>query len=210
MIRYDEVPPPEPEEQSGAAKSPASHTRREPLPIDTEHGSGRGTAADGAGRDPDAPARGSGASSGEVDAVSRQRDEYYDLLLRKTAEFDNYRKRVERERRELAEYTTGEFVKELLPVLDDFTRAMNTSGGAPEMFRQGMELIWRRLQDTLAKRGITIIDPLGEQFDPHQHEAVARVAAGQHRDGEIVEVFSRGYRLNDRLLRAAMVKVATA
>src|SRR5262249_3234626 len=145
------------------------------------------------------------------DETSRQRDEYYDLLLRKTAEFDNYRKRVERERRELSEYTAGEFVKELLPVLDDFTRALKTTGtSTPETFRQGVDLIHRRLQDVRSKRGVTVINPLGEMFDPHQHEAVARVAAKDHRDGEIVEVFSPGYKIGDRLLRPAMVKVATA
>jgi molecular chaperone GrpE len=143
--------------------------------------------------------------------AARQRDEYYDLLLRKTAEFDNYRRRVERERRELADYAVGEFVKDLLPILDDFTRAIDQAGGAPgDAITRGVELIHRRLLDALARRGVAILDPAGELFDPHQHEAVARVPAEGRRDGEIVEVFSRGYKLGDRLLRPAMVKVATA
>jgi molecular chaperone GrpE len=153
---------------------------------------------------------GAAAPAAEAADAARLRDEYYDLLLRKTAEFENYRKRVERERRELSDYTVGEFVRELLPILDDFGRAIaadERSGGA---FRQGVELIHKRLLDVLARRGVSIIDPLGETFDPHLHEAVARVAADHHRDGEIVEVFSRGYKLGDRLLRPAMVKVATA
>jgi molecular chaperone GrpE len=145
----------------------------------------------------------------DSEALRRERDEYRDLLLRKTAEFDNYRKRVERERRELADYATGEFVKELLPVFDDFSRALAAASG-DETFRQGVELIHKRLLDALAKRGVSMLDPLGEDFDPHQHEAVARVPAVSHRDGEIVEVFSPGYRLGERLLRPAMVKVATA
>jgi molecular chaperone GrpE len=142
-------------------------------------------------------------------AAERSRDEYYDLLLRKTAEFDNYRRRVERERRELSDYVAGEFVKELLPVIDDFDRAL-AADATTGAFREGVELIRRRLMEVLAKRGVTVLDPLGEAFDPHQHEAVARVPAAGRRDGEIVEVFSRGYKLGDRLLRPAMVKVATA
>jgi molecular chaperone GrpE len=140
-------------------------------------------------------------------------EDYYDLLLRKTAEFDNYRKRVERERRELSDYVVGEFVKELLPVIDDFTRALGTepTTNGNTAFRQGVELIHKRLLDALAKRGVTVIDPLGEAFNPHEHEAVARVPAWQDtRDGEVVEVFSPGYKLGDRLLRPAIVKVATA
>jgi molecular chaperone GrpE len=212
MIRYDEAPP-DPEGQASAGKSAASDPRREPLPIDTDYGkSAQQSANETADQSDTAPSvRVVKGGSGDLDAVTRQRDEFYDLLLRKTAEFDNYRKRQERERRELSDYTTGEFVKELLPVLDDFARALKPAGGgAPETFRQGIELIWRRLQDALAKRGVTMIDPLGEQFDPHIHEAVARAAAHGHRDGEIVEVFSPGYKLGDRLLRPAMVKVATA
>jgi molecular chaperone GrpE len=190
MIRYDELPPVPGPGDTGNSASEAADGRREALPIDYEH-SGPAAAAD-------------------LDAASRQRDEYYDLLLRKTAEFDNYRKRVERERRELSEYTAGEFAKELLPVLDDFARALHAEEHRSQPFRQGVELIYRRLLDALAKRGITPIEPIGELFDPYQHEAVARVPAEGRRDGEIVEVFSPGYKIGDRLLRPAMVKVATA
>jgi molecular chaperone GrpE len=168
----------------------------EPLPV-SEPGS--------AGTEP-AP----GQSLPGAEEIARQRDEYYDLLLRKTAEFDNYRKRVERERRELSEYTAAEFARELLPVLDDLARALDASPAPGDAFVQGVHLIHRRLVDALAKRGVIAIEPLGELFDPHLHEAVARVPAEGHRDGEIVEVFSRGYKLGDRLLRPAMVKVATA
>jgi molecular chaperone GrpE len=148
----------------------------------------------------------------DVETLTRQRDEYYDLLLRKTAEFDNYRRRVERERRELADYTTGELAKELLPIIDDFERALAAERGSSSVdaLEQGVELIHRRFLEFLGKRGIVAVTPLGEDFDPHQHEAVMRVPAEGHRDGEIVEVYSPGYKLGDRLLRPAMVKVATA
>jgi molecular chaperone GrpE len=158
---------------------------------------------------PDAP--GASTAAADTSEAARQRDEYHERLLRTLAEFDNYRKRVERERRELADHVTGEFARELLPVIDDFERALGApASGGSEGFRSGVELIRRRLLDALTRRGVTVVDPLGEAFDPHQHEAVARVAAGDRPDGEIVEVFSRGYKLGDRLLRPAMVKVATA
>jgi molecular chaperone GrpE len=173
----------------------------------------------GPGEQPDEGGGGSAGPRGALPAgvsdpaeISRQRDEYYELLLRKTAEFDNYRKRVERERREYTEYATVELIKELLPLLDDLERAVAAEAGAggPEAIRKGIELIHRRLLDVLARRGVTVIDPVGADFDPHLHEAVVRVPAAGQRDGEVVEVFARGYRLGDRLLRPAMVKVATS
>jgi molecular chaperone GrpE len=151
------------------------------------------------------------ASNHDAATAARERDEYRDLLLRKTAEFDNYRRRVEKERRELADHVAGELITELLPVVDDFARALGIDHtGPPDSFRQGVELIHRRLLDVLAKRGVAVLNPLGDTFDPHVHEAVSRVPAGDHADGEIVAVYSPGYTLGDRLLRPARVQVATA
>lgn len=151
------------------------------------------------------------AAPQDVSTTARERDEFRDLLLRKTAEFDNYRRRVEREKRDLADHVAGELITELLPVVDDFTRALSVgSADAPDSFRQGVELIHRRLLDALAKRGVTVLAPLGELFDPHVHEAVSRIPAEGHADGEIVAVYSPGYLLGDRLLRPARVQVATA
>ena len=147
----------------------------------------------------------------DTETLTRERDEFKDLLLRKTAEFDNYRKRVERERREQAEWAASELVRNLLPVLDDLERAARADAGDDAGgYRKGIELIAKRLADVLAKRGVTVIDPLGEDFTPHEHEAVTHEPRPGARDGEVVEVLARGYRLGDRLLRAAMVKVASA
>lgn len=195
------------------------------MPLDREPATTPSTQAEmPAGPDPgEQPDQGAGGGSagprGALPAgvsdpaeISRQRDEYYELLLRKAAEFDNYRKRVERERREYTEYATVELIKELLPLLDDLERAVAAEAGTggPEAIRKGIELIHRRLLDVLARRGVTVIDPVGADFDPHLHEAVVRVPAAGQRDGQVVEVFARGYRLGDRLLRPAMVKVATS
>jgi molecular chaperone GrpE len=145
-----------------------------------------------------------------TDQTQRQRDEYYDLLLRKTAEFDNYRKRVDRERQTLADATAAGVLEELLPLMDDLERALKAEAGtdAGESIRRGVELIHRQLGEILRKRGARPIDALGVDFDPYYHQAVAYEPAEGKRDGEIIEEFRRGYMLGDRLLRPSMVKVA--
>jgi len=147
-----------------------------------------------------------------VDAaeLKQQRDDYYDRLLRKTAEFDNYRKRTDRERVQLAEAAAADLIADLLPIVDDMERALKADAGseATEAIRRGVELIHKQLLETLRKRGVKPIESLGADFDPHFHQAVAHEAADGRREGEVVEEFSRGYMLGDRLLRPAMVKVA--
>jgi molecular chaperone GrpE len=152
------------------------------------------------------------ASSGEQADVQRQRDEYYDLLLRKQAEFDNYRKRIERDRQSLSEAAAAGMIEELLPVIDDLDRALAAEavGESAQAYRLGVELIYRQLGDILRKRGVRAIEALGADFDPHYHQAVSYEPADGRRDGEVIEEFQRGYMLGDRLLRPSMVKVAKA
>jgi molecular chaperone GrpE len=146
-----------------------------------------------------------------VAEARRERDDYYDRLLRKTAEFDNYRKRVERERREMAQAVAGDVLETLLPVVDDFERALQVEAGADvAAHRKGVELIYRQLQDLLTRRGVTPIDALGRPFDPRFHQAITYEPSPGRADGEVAEEVRRGYMLGDRLLRPAMVKVAKA
>ena len=141
--------------------------------------------------------------------LQQQRDDYYDRLLRKTAEFDNYRKRVERERLQLSEAAAADLLTELLPLVDDLERALKADAGPDgEGIRKGVELIHKQLLEVLRKRGVKPVDALGADFDPHFHMAVAHEPADGRREGEVVEEFRRGYMLGDRLLRPAMVKVA--
>ncbi len=142
--------------------------------------------------------------------LKQQRDDYYDRLLRKTAEFDNYRKRIERERAQLSEAAAADLLEELLPLVDDMERALKADPGteATEAIRRGVELIHQQLLKTLHKRGVKPIESLGQDFDPHFHMAVAHEPADDRREGEVIEDFRRGYMLGDRLLRPAMVKVA--
>jgi molecular chaperone GrpE len=167
---------------------------------------GEGSGEPGGG----APARDEAPT--DPDGIRRERDEFQDLLLRKIAEFDNYRKRTERERRDFNERAAADLIAELLPLVDNLERALAAETGEPgaDAYRTGVELIHKQLLDVLARRGVTPIDPLGAPFDPHLHEAVAREHGSDRPEGEVVAVFSRGYALGDRLLRPAMVKVATA
>ena len=150
------------------------------------------------------------ALAGDVAELQRQRDQYYDLLLRKSAEFDNYRKRVERERQTLSDAAAANMIEELLPLVDDLERALEADAGteAGDAYRRGVELIHQQLGDILRKRGVRPIEALGADFDPYFHQAVAHEPAAGRREGEVIEEFRRGYMLGDRLLRPSMVKVA--
>ena len=146
----------------------------------------------------------------EIVELRKERDTLQDRLLRQAAEFDNYRKRQERERKEWSQMSAIELVKDLLPIIDDFERALQTDAPGAESYRQGLEIIHRALMDMLRKRGVTPIDAVGAVFDPQVHQAVAYEDAPERRDGEVIEQFARGYRLGDKLVRPAMVKVAKA
>ena len=144
-----------------------------------------------------------------VAAAQKERDAYKEQFLRAVADFDNYRKRIERERRELSEYAAADVLLELLPIIDNFERALQAPAtGDTEAFKRGVELIHRQMLDLLRKRGVTLIDALGADFDPNVHQAVIHEPSEEHREGEVMEELQRGYKLGDRLLRPAMVKVA--
>jgi molecular chaperone GrpE len=163
-----------------------------------------------------APGADAGSSStpeaaADVATLQKERDEYYDLLLRTRAEFDNYRKRVERERLELVETAASDLLRDLLPVVDDLERALSSpvdQSGSAEPYRRGVELIHRQLLEVLRQHGVTPIVAVGTDFDPHRHQAVTHEPAPGHRDGEVIEEYRRGYMVGNRLLRPSMVKVA--
>jgi molecular chaperone GrpE len=141
--------------------------------------------------------------------LERERDDYKDRWLRKTAEFENYRKRVERERREQADQTVTDLLLELLVIDDDFDRALTVDAGeGGAAYRRGVELIHGKLQDLLGKRGVRPIEALGSDFDPNVHQAVIHESSPDHREGEVIGELRRGYMIGERLLRPAMVKVA--
>jgi len=156
---------------------------------------------------------GGGDARDPLTALQQERDELYDRLLRLTADFDNYRKRTERERRDLSEAVTADIVRDVLPAVDDMERALAAPAGgdATLPYRRGVELIHRRLLDVLRARGVEPLEVVGQAFDPNWHEAVAHdPATNGHADGEITAELRRGYRIGQRLVRAAQVKVAKA
>ena len=148
----------------------------------------------------------------EIAQAIEERDQLRDRLLRTQAEFDNYRKRVERERLETIERAAESVLRDLLPVLDDLERALDAEPGneAAASYRRGVELIHRQLTELLTRRGVRPIETVGKDFDPHLHQAVSSEPVPGAREGEIVQELRRGYMLGERLLRPAMVKVAQA
>jgi molecular chaperone GrpE len=142
-------------------------------------------------------------------AVERERDTFKDQFMRAVADFENYRKRIDRERREVSEYAAADVLRDLLPIIDNFERALQApAGGDIDAFRRGIDLIHKQMLDLLRKRGVTPIEALGADFDPNVHQAVIHEPSDQHREGEVMEELQRGYKLGDRLLRPTMVKVA--
>lgn len=153
----------------------------------------------------------SAAAPDAMTALKAERDALYDRLLRQTAEFDNYRKRIERERRETREAAAVDLITDLLPLVDDLERALAVDAGpGAAAYRQGVEIIYKQLMDLLQKRGVEPVQAVGTAFDPHVHQAVAHEASPDHHDGDVIEELRRGYRIGNRLLRPAMVKVAKA
>jgi molecular chaperone GrpE len=144
-----------------------------------------------------------------LEALRNEKDALQDRLLRTAAEFDNYRKRVDRDRRDQADAAVADALEDLLPILDNLERALQTQGGGDvEAYRKGVELIQKQMMDLLRKRGVKPIEAVGADFDPNYHQAVAQEVSADHRDGEVMEELRRGYMLGERLLRPAMVKVA--
>ncbi len=147
------------------------------------------------------------AVTAERDQLAAEKAELHDRLLRRAAEFENFRRRVERERVEFIEYAGMETIRALLPALDDFERALKVECADKE-YTRGMELIYQRLSESLKKIGVEPIVTQGQIFDPYLHHAVETVRSDEVEDHTILEEYQRGYNFKGRLLRPAMVKVA--
>jgi molecular chaperone GrpE len=143
----------------------------------------------------------------ERDRLLEEKNDLLDRLLRRQAEFDNFRRRADREKAEVIEYANSESVGSIVPILDDFERALKV-GDADSEYARGMELIYQRLSDALKKLGLEPISAKGQKFDPHIHHAVDRVETADAEEDTILDEYQRGYNFRGRLLRPAMVKVA--
>jgi molecular chaperone GrpE len=144
----------------------------------------------------------------EIESLRAERDALLDRLARLQAEFDNARKRAVREQQEFREFAAADVIRAILPILDSFERALKTASGESGDFRNGIELIYRQLQDALQKIGVQPIPALGQVFDPRVHEAIEMVDTSEVEDHHVLDELQRGYKYKDRLLRPAMVRVA--
>jgi molecular chaperone GrpE len=156
-----------------------------------------------------AVAAGAAKADAEMAKVSADLEELRQTLLRRQADFDNYRKRIEKERFEDSKRATARVIEGLIPVIDGFEHALAAHREAEyENYRKGFELIYKQLLDSVTKLGVERIDPVGKSFDPHLHQAVDRAETSEHKDGTILQVFQPGYVFHGRVLRPAMVRVA--
>jgi molecular chaperone GrpE len=144
----------------------------------------------------------------ENQLIKEERDQLLDRLARLQAEFENARKRAERERQEFREYAIGNVVEQFLPVLDNFDLALKSTG-TTEQLRSGVELIVKQMEEVLRQMQVLPVAAVGEPFNPHHHEALGTVEREDLPDQHVAEEIRRGYRLRDRLLRPALVRVAS-
>jgi molecular chaperone GrpE len=146
-------------------------------------------------------------SDAELQKLKAERDSLLDRLARAQAEFENARRRAAKEQQDFRDFAMVDAIKSLLPVVDNFERALQSKSEAAE-FRAGVDLIYKQLRDVLTKLGVQPIEAKGQQFDPHVHEAIEMVETSDAADHEVLEEWQRGYKYKDRLLRPAMVRVA--
>lgn len=169
--------------------------------------------------DPPSPA-GSGDPAGlpnttdvseQVQKLLAEKQELLDTLVRRQADFENYRKRIEKERHQDRHRGVESLIEHLLPVLDAFDRALaESTDSAYVEYRKGFELIRRQFWETLAKQGLVRIESMGQEFNPHFHHAIERVETTEHADGIVIGELQPGYMFHEKVLRPAMVRVACA
>jgi molecular chaperone GrpE len=144
----------------------------------------------------------------DLDQARSENEELKDRLVRAQADFENYKRRMQREKEELAVYANQKLILNLLPVLDNLERALTTAASpGDEKLRQGVELTARSFRELMGKEGITAIEAVGQPFDPNVHEAVMTEESTEQEDGTVLFEFQKGYRLGDRVIRPSMVKV---
>jgi len=145
----------------------------------------------------------------ELQKLRQERDQYLERLARLQAEFDNYRKRAAREQQDYRDYALADALKAFLPILDSLDRAAKSENPDVDSYRSGVELIDRQFHDALSKLGVKPIEAAGAKFDPNLHQAVQMVHTEEAPDNTVIDEMQRGYTLKDRLLRPAMVRVAS-
>jgi len=150
------------------------------------------------------------ADSSEADKWRLQAEEHQQRLLRVQADYDNFRRRTRQEKEELYKYAASDLLEKLLPVLDNFDRALATAQGGSDYdaLLKGIDMIFRQFQQVLEQTGLTSMEAVGQPFNPEYHEAVMKVEDEEHEEGIVLEELQKGYMFKDKVLRPAMVKVS--
>ncbi len=163
-----------------------------------------------AGSDTAEPTTEQVVSKDELDRAQAHAEEQTQRLLRAQADFDNFRRRTQKEKEDLAKYASAQLITELIPVIDNFERAMATKPDHPELesFSKGVDMIFRQMSDVLKNAGLTTMETVGQPFNPEFHQAVMQVESDEYEEGTVVEELQKGYVLKDKVLRPAMVKVS--
>jgi molecular chaperone GrpE len=180
------------------------------IPIDGEPGGREAEASQVSGEASlSNPPEGGASPASELDKLKAEKEELLQTMIRRQADFENFKKRTERDRLEEARRGVERLINDLIPVLDGFDRALQGHDDpAYEEYRKGVTLIRKQLWDALARHGVQRIEAAGKMFDPHQHQAIERLESEEYPDGYIVAVFQDGYLFNGRVLRPAIVRVA--
>jgi len=177
------------------------------IPIDGERDAGaNGAADDGSIGD---PPEGGGTPASELEKLKAEKEELMQTMIRRQADFENFKKRTERDRIEEGRRGVERMITDLIPVMDAFDRALQGHDDpAYEEYRKGVTLIRKQLWDAIARHGVQRIEASGKMFDPHQHQAIERLESDEYPDGSVVAVFQDGYLFNGKVLRPAIVRVA--
>jgi molecular chaperone GrpE len=180
------------------------------IPIDGERGEREAGASQVSGETSIAdPPQGGAATASELEKLKAEKEELLQTMIRRQADFENFKKRTERDRLEEARRGVERLITDLIPVLDGFDRALQGHDDpAYEEYRKGVTLIRKQLWDAIARHGVQRIEAAGKLFDPHQHQAIERLESEEYPDGSIVAVFQDGYTFNGKVLRPAIVRVA--
>ncbi|MBP1904288.1 molecular chaperone GrpE [Paenibacillus turicensis] len=147
----------------------------------------------------------------ELSKLQAELEEQQQRVLRTQADFDNFRRRTQKEKEDLAKYASSLLITELLPVIDNFERALSTGTDNPEVssYAKGVEMIFRQLEGVLKAEGLEEMNSVGQPFNPEFHQAIMQVESDEYEEGIVVEEVQKGYKLKDRVLRPAMVKVSS-
>jgi len=183
-------------------------TQVDPRELDLEHELPASLETEETEKSTGAESSAPGPEASELQKIRSERDTLLDRLAPSQAEFENARKRAAKEQQEFRDFAIADAVKAFLPAIDSFERALNAPSSHAGEFRNGVELIYKQLQDALSKLGVRPVPAKGERFDPRVHEAIEMVETSDTPDHQVIDELQKGYKLKDRLLRPAMVRVA--